>query len=195
TADDLEFRHVLIRDAAYAALPLALRADLHERAAALLDGASDGVSREREAIAFHHLDQAFRARATRTPDDPRLSSAAADLATRAATLGRSSLARGDAAAASVLLARALELSPGLPRAGVDLGRARFDTGDLAGAGDAFAAAVEGPDADRAALGLLEIRLHTDPDCDLAGAAAEIRELLDSLRGREDTDGIAEALLA
>lgn len=195
TDDDVEFRHVLIRDAAYASLPLGLKADLHERVARRLDRVGDAGLRERDALAVHHLDQAYRARSALTPGDFQLAAAGAELAARAAAVGHTLLAQGDAAAAGSLLARAIELDPGRPLATIELGRARFDSGELAAADEAFALAEDGPYGDRARVGRVEVRLHTDADCDLEGAGAEIDELLVALRGRGDQDGVVEALLA
>ena len=66
--DGFRFRHLLIRDAAYAGLPKAIRADLHQRFAAWLeDRASDFV--ELEEILGYHLEQACRYRSELgTPD-------------------------------------------------------------------------------------------------------------------------------
>ena len=60
-ADDdvLRFRHVLIRDAAYAAAPKELRADLHERFAGWLER-NAGETQVDELIGYH-LEQSFRA--------------------------------------------------------------------------------------------------------------------------------------
>ena len=59
--DGFRFRHLLIRDAAYAGLPKATRADLHQRFAAWLeDRGTDLV--ELEEILGYHLEQAWRYR-------------------------------------------------------------------------------------------------------------------------------------
>ena len=187
-ADDLEFRHGLIRDAAYASLPLALKAELHARVAAGLDLEPTGV-RERDALTVHHLDQAYRARATL--GDPDLAAAAATLADRAGTLAHTLLAQGDAYAARSLLERVLELDPDRALARIELGRARYDAGDLAAADGAWSLAGD----ERARVGRIEVRLHTDPECDLEAAGAEIDELIVALRKRGDDDGTVEALLA
>lgn len=188
-ADDLEFRHGLIRDAAYASLPLALKADLHARVAVGLDLQPTGL-REREALSVHHLDQAYRARATLAPGDPQVA-ARAELATRASALAHSLLAEGDAAAASSLLERVLELEPDRALARIELGRARYDAGELAAADEAWSL-VAGA---RARVGRVEVRLHTEPECDLESAAAELDGLLATVRADHDGDGVVEALLA
>ena len=56
--DGYTFHHVLLRDAAYASLTKADRADLHERAAAWIDRDGPGD----DAIAGYHLEQAVRYR-------------------------------------------------------------------------------------------------------------------------------------
>lgn len=193
-SDDLEFRHVLIRDAAYASLSLESKAELHERFAHYLETDADSGP-EREALAVYHLDQAHRARSTLTPHAPRLVAAATELAARTRSLGRALLARGDAAAASALLARTVELDPDDRLAAVLLGRARLDTGELQAADDAFALAANDRPDDRARLGRLEVRLHTDPTYDLDAAGREVATLLDGLRRLGDDDGTVEALLA
>jgi tetratricopeptide (TPR) repeat protein len=55
------FRHLLIRDAAYDALPKATRAELHQRFALWLEDSADGVI-ELDEIAGWHLEQAVRYR-------------------------------------------------------------------------------------------------------------------------------------
>ena len=55
--DRFRFRHALIRDAAYEAMPKALRADFHERHAAWLEGAGS-----RDFIVGYHLEQAVNLR-------------------------------------------------------------------------------------------------------------------------------------
>ena len=57
--DGYRFRHLLIRDAAYDALPKAVRADLHVRFADWLDEHGDLLV-ERDEIVGYHLEQAAR---------------------------------------------------------------------------------------------------------------------------------------
>ena len=56
--DAFRFRHVLIRDAAYEALPKAERAALHERFADWLEGVAGDRIAELEEIVGYHLEQA-----------------------------------------------------------------------------------------------------------------------------------------
>jgi predicted ATPase/class 3 adenylate cyclase len=106
--DAYRFRHLLIRDAAYEALPKSTRADLHERFADWLEHVVGERQAEYEAIIGHHLEQAYRCRLELGLDT-------AGLAERAghslAVAGRAALARGDLAGAVSLLSRALDLLP------------------------------------------------------------------------------------
>ena len=74
--DGFRFRHLLIRDAAYDALPKATRADLHERFASWLEEHGTELV-ELDEILGYHLEQACRYRAELgTPDDGILAAAA-----------------------------------------------------------------------------------------------------------------------
>jgi class 3 adenylate cyclase len=104
--DAFRFRHLLIRDAAYDALPKASRADLHERFVAWLEERGRSLV-ELDEIVGHHLAQAARYRAELGHPDPGLAERAAERLTAA---GRRALWRGDNHAAASLLERALELT-------------------------------------------------------------------------------------
>ena len=74
--DAFRFRHILIRDAAYDALPKATRADLHQRFATWLEEHGAELV-ELDEILGYHLEQACRYRAELgTPDDGILAAAA-----------------------------------------------------------------------------------------------------------------------
>ena len=103
--DGYRFRHLLIRDAAYDALPKAVRADLHARFAGWLDGHGDGLV-ERDEIVGYHLGQAARYQAELGQPDPELADRAA---ARLATAGRRAIDRQDYRTGATLLARAAEL--------------------------------------------------------------------------------------
>ena len=77
TGDDgFRFRHLLLRDAAYEALPKAVRAELHERYATWLDQHEADLV-ELDEVLGYHLEQAYRYRAELgTPDDGTLAAAA-----------------------------------------------------------------------------------------------------------------------
>jgi class 3 adenylate cyclase/tetratricopeptide (TPR) repeat protein len=104
--DGFRFRHLLIRDAAYDALPKAARAELHERFAAWLEEHGADLV-ELDEILGYHLEQACHYRAELgTPDDGRLAAAARR---RLAAAGSRALARSDNFAALNLLERAASL--------------------------------------------------------------------------------------
>jgi class 3 adenylate cyclase len=103
--DAFRFRHLLIRDAAYDALPKSVRAELHERFADWLDGHGEIV--ELDEIVGYHLEQAaaYRRELGRPADD-----LAARAGGRLAAAGRRALWREDRRAARALLERALSLT-------------------------------------------------------------------------------------
>ena len=128
--DAFRFRHLLIRDAAYEALPKATRAELHERFADWLgDRGVDLV--ELDEIVGYHLEQAASYRAE-------LGTAVPELTRRAAShLGSSglrALQRTDLHAAANLLRRATALlqpdDPTRPRLLSGLGEAVYGMGDV-----------------------------------------------------------------
>jgi predicted ATPase len=62
-AETFRFRHLLIRDVTYEALPKRRRAELHERLAGWLERGADDQVPEQGEIVGHHLEQAYRYRA------------------------------------------------------------------------------------------------------------------------------------
>ena len=125
--DAYRFRHLLIRDAAYDALPKTVRADLHERFAAWLEERGADLV-ERDEIVGYHLEQAYRYRSELGHADEALARRATALL---ASSGRTARLRGDLHAAANLLSRAAELHSSdrlalLP----DLGDLLFETGEL-----------------------------------------------------------------
>jgi class 3 adenylate cyclase len=104
--DAFRFRHLLIRDAAYDALPKATRAELHERFATWLEKrAADLV--ELDEILGYHLEQAARYKAELGQRDAALAERAGE---RLAAAGRRARWRWDQRAARPLIERALELT-------------------------------------------------------------------------------------
>jgi tetratricopeptide (TPR) repeat protein len=103
--DGFRFRHLLIRDTAYDALPKSLRADLHQRFAAWLQQHRELV--EREEIVGYHLEQAAGYLAELGRPDAIV---ADEASTQLAAAGRRARSRGDRLAARSLLERAVALS-------------------------------------------------------------------------------------
>jgi class 3 adenylate cyclase/tetratricopeptide (TPR) repeat protein len=105
--DSFRFRHILIRDAAYDALPKATRAELHARLASWLDQRGSELV-ELDEIVGYHLEQACRYRAELgMPDDEQ----AAAARRRLTAAGFRANIRQDYGAAVSLFERAAALEP------------------------------------------------------------------------------------
>jgi class 3 adenylate cyclase/tetratricopeptide (TPR) repeat protein len=124
--DAVQFRHLLVRDAAYESLPKQTRAELHERYAAWLAEKAGARDRELEELIGWHLEQAHRQLAELGPVDARGRELAARAAARLASAGRRAIGRGDLPAAVNLLERAIALLPpegsGAPQGGAPVDR-------------------------------------------------------------------------
>jgi class 3 adenylate cyclase/tetratricopeptide (TPR) repeat protein len=141
--DAFRFAHVLIRDAAYAAIPKEKRSVLHEEFASWLERESEGP--ELDEIVGYHLEQAFRARADLGRMDGRAHELAAHASTLLARAGRRALQRGDMPAARTLLERGAALlerdAPSRPEVLTELGAALAETGSQGKAQDVLAEAI------------------------------------------------------
>jgi class 3 adenylate cyclase len=104
--DAYRFRHLLIRDAAYEALPKAARADLHHRFADWLEAHGQSLV-ELDEIVGYHLEQAARYLAELGRPEPGLAGKALQ---HLAAAGRRARSRGDRRAARSLLERACALT-------------------------------------------------------------------------------------
>jgi class 3 adenylate cyclase len=147
--DAYRFRHLLIRDAAYDALPKSVRADLHGRFAAWLDVHGRDLV-ELEEITGYHLEQAARYLLELGRPDPELAAAAIE---RLWSAGRRALWRVDRQAARSLLERAAARSE-RPEAHllIDLARSQEDPRAAISLLDELAARAEAEgDAAAAAL--------------------------------------------
>ena len=140
------FRHLLIRDAAYDALPKATRAELHERLAGWLEAKVGARAHEYAEILGYHLERAHGYRLELSPGDPRAVTLAARAGRWLAEAGRRALGRRDLPAASSLLGRAADLLPSRDPARVgllpDLAAVLAGTGNLADARRVLEEAVE-----------------------------------------------------
>jgi class 3 adenylate cyclase/tetratricopeptide (TPR) repeat protein len=196
------FRHLLIRDAAYDALPKATRAELHERFADWLDARASNLV-EREEIVGYHLEQAHRYRSELGP----LGDAEHELGRRAArylaSSGRTAIGRGDHRAAAGLLARSLTLlhaeDPARSRVLMDLAGAQMELGEMAGARKSLDAGLAAAHAlgDESALGVG--RLHsflldamTNPSADTRRELVEIEAMIDGFGELADDATLALA---
>ena len=184
--DAFRFGHILIRDAAYDAIPKRQRAALHERFADWLE-TRPGDDAPDEVVGYH-LEQAYRYGVELGAVDPIVGRRAAE---RLAAAAQAAMARQDVAAAVNLLTRAVELVPDgdmRPLLCVRLGEALEEADDLERARAAFeegvALAREAGDGHAEWLGrvwLARVRLLQDPEgalermIDEATAAVAARE--------------------
>jgi class 3 adenylate cyclase/tetratricopeptide (TPR) repeat protein len=100
------FRHILIRDAAYNAIPKERRAGLHEGFAAWIGRVGGERAEEQDEIVGYHLEQAFRYREALGPLDDEARVLARRAAARLAAAGSRALGRHDVVAVANLLGRA-----------------------------------------------------------------------------------------
>lgn len=111
TPGTFSFRHILIRDGAYDALPKSERASLHERFATWLEGKAAESLSQLDEIAGYHFEQAWRYRGELGFIDEtteRIGAAATD---HLASAAFGALERSDLRGASQLLGRALLTMP------------------------------------------------------------------------------------
>ncbi len=198
-----QFRHLLIRDAAYQALAKQTRSELHERFAAWLERIAGDRRAEYGEIVGYHLEQAYRYRSELGPVDDR----ASDLAVRASTLfveaGERAVVREDLSAAIDLLNRAMELTTGPSQRWqivATLGPCLLGAGEGERAEgmllDALAEAREAGDEHAAArleLGLLAVQSSTK-SLGMRDSLAKLESIRDRLAALGDADGanLAEA---
>ncbi|HEY7660093.1 MAG TPA: adenylate/guanylate cyclase domain-containing protein [Actinomycetota bacterium] len=143
--DAFRFRHQLLRDAAYEAIPKSQRADLHERFADWIERVAGDAVAEQEEIVGYHLEQAYEYRTQLGPTDDRSDAIGRRAAEHLAAAGRRAAGRGDHVAAGNLLRRAVAVaSPHGSERGwmlYDLGDTLVWLGDVRSAVSAFDEAV------------------------------------------------------
>jgi tetratricopeptide (TPR) repeat protein len=180
--DAFRFDHILIRDAAYAALPKEARADLHERLGGWLEHKAGERAFEYEELVGYHLEQAVRYRGELGRREEETRELAAEAARRLGSAGRRAAARADVPAAATLLRRAVillpETAPERPGLLVDLGEALREIGELRSASEVLQTALE---------------LAAEDECVAARAQLELanlRQMLDT--ETEATEELARA---
>ena len=199
----MRFRHILIRDSAYEAVPKQERAALHERFGEWLSSTVGERASEYEEFVGYHLEQAYRYRVELAPEDGH----ARDLARRAfvplAAAGRRARSRDDVGAAANLLGRAIDLLPADDperlRLVADLGDALFEAGAFARADALLEDAVRTATAmgDRTAAGharlvQLSALILSEPDRGMGLAAEEATALIPLFEAAGDELGLARA---
>jgi class 3 adenylate cyclase/tetratricopeptide (TPR) repeat protein len=198
--DSFRFGHILVRDAAYHALPKARRAELHVWFADWVERRTGERPAEWDEVAGYHLERAVRARTELGPTNEETETLAARAGTLLLSAGRRALARDDLSGAKHLLERSLVLLPdGTERAAaqLELAAACRETGDFTGAKVALeqaeAALAPGDDglAARCALERVGLRLDLDP-VGTGEVISIVREAIDVFQRQGDDAGVAQA---
>jgi class 3 adenylate cyclase/tetratricopeptide (TPR) repeat protein len=190
------FRHLLMRDAAYDALPKELRADLHERFADWLDAHAQDLV-ELDEIAGYHLEQAVRYRRELGATAEDTAALAAQAAARLDPAAQHAKARGDLSAAQTLLERTLALSGGIRRLEliVDLGEVLLEQGSYPEALELLTPLAAGENVRIAhharALGSYG-RLFSDPGAAMIDAQRIAEEAIAFFEEARDDLGLARA---
>jgi tetratricopeptide (TPR) repeat protein len=200
--DGFQFRHQLVRDAAYDSLPKQTRAELHERYAGWLAEAYAARGGEVSEVVGWHLERAYRFLTELGPVDAHGRQVAAEAAARLAAAGHTATGRGDLPAAANLLERAIALLPPADRTRLhlltDLGEVLILNVETERAqrvlDEALAAAERTGDqglAAHATLGKLELRLDS-PDRGPERYRADVQEALSVLERLGDDQGQSRA---
>ena len=191
------FRHLLIRDAAYEALPKATRGDLHERFANWLVEAA-GELAELDEIVGGHLEQAVRYQRELTRD------LAPELTRRAArhlyAAGRRARECGNLPATRDLLERAFALTPDGDTLrlciGVDLVERLIDAGEFVRADELLSAVERDPETIAlAALSRFEWLVRVRPHEAKQTMESKLPGILEGFARVGDQRGIAKAHMA
>jgi class 3 adenylate cyclase/tetratricopeptide (TPR) repeat protein len=200
--DAFAFSHGLVRDAAYAALPKEVRAELHEHYGDWLEQRAGRRAGEYEELVGYHFEQAVRYRRELAQIDERTEQLAARAGAVLGLAGTRALARGDAPAAANLLERsATLLTPGPDRVEVllELTVALRDLGELARAEAVVVEAKEVATASgdarleaRAELERALLHIYTSPADDSEEILGLVDRVLPVLEPAADHDGLAKA---
>jgi class 3 adenylate cyclase/tetratricopeptide (TPR) repeat protein len=192
------FRHLLIRDVAYEAIPKAVRARMHER----LEGWLEERGGTPDEILGHHLEQSVLLRRELDPAAT-VDGLAVRAAARLRAAGLKALGAGARGDAAVLLTRARTLAPddpetiaSLPALGTAL---QWDAG-FAEAEEVFSDAIRQAVATadeatewRARLDLTFARLGADPSAlDMDAVVAEARAAVDVFERLDHPQGLSRA---
>ena len=203
--DAFRFTHMLIRDAAYNALPKESRAHLHRNFATWLREQAGERITEYEEILGYHLEQAYRYLSELAPLDEDNAQLASGAAESLASAGLRAFSRNDMPAAAGMLKRAGDLLSVedhrrlllLPH----LGRALVEIGSLDEAGRAFDEAIERGRAGHQPVVEMRARIEgtflqgmVDPEADVDEITLNriIEDALRVFRDDRDAAGVARA---
>ncbi len=201
--EDFRFRHILVQQAAYRAVPKSLRADLHERFTHWLESAAGQRAGDHDEILGFHLEQAYQYRTELGRAGPQERALAARAAERLATAARGALTRGDLPAGAHLLERAVSLlPPDEPARSVllpTLGVALLESGRLKEADRVLEEAIERATAEndprleaRARVEQQFVRLQVESSRGIAQARRVTDSALGILGERGDDLGLCRA---
>jgi class 3 adenylate cyclase len=201
--DAFRFRHLLIRDAAYEALPKATRAELHERFADWLEHNAPELV-ELDEIVGYHLEQAHTYRSELGPLDDAARALSPRAAERLLAAARRAFDRGDLAAVESLAPRSVALashgSATHREALLQQSRMLLAVADSAAAREVLkelSAAAElagdGRIYNRARLVGLELGVEHDRTASMDAALAAAEEAGSELARLGDDEGVAWAL--
>jgi DNA-binding SARP family transcriptional activator len=203
--DAYRFRHLLIRDAAYASLPKRDRSELHERFADWLEGVNREQEQETgvEEILGYHLEQAYRYRNELGALDDQAIALGVRASTRLASAGRRALARSDFPAAANLLDRAAGVLDAhdaeQARLLVSAGEAYLEIGEFTTADEVLirAAAVADAIGDRpvlttANLVRLQLKFRSEASTSIDDVMREAEAGIKDLEGFDDPNALARA---
>jgi class 3 adenylate cyclase len=201
--DALRFRHILLRDATYDAVPKGDRAALHEAFATYLDRAFGSRSSEFDEFIGYHLERSHHLRTELGLRDAETASTGRQAFARLEAAGDRAFQRGDTGAASNLLARAAELvppdDPGRLRMGWRLGQALIESGAITAGRDVLQTTIDRARAsgDEHAAGYAECVLWTarvisDPEMDVDRWESDADRLIAVFEGLDDSQGAALA---
>jgi len=203
-AEQYSFRHILIQQAAYRAIPKALRAELHHRYADWLEYVVWEPATERAEILGYHLEQAVRYLNELRPAEAQSNPLPRRAAAHLDRAGCAAHDRGDALAAVNLLARAAALlpseDPALAPLYTSLGTALTEAGQLGKAkatlDSAQRIAAAGSDEGQRAharVQTLMLGLQADPNAAATEIARAIPGLHREFHRRRDELGLCRTL--
>jgi DNA-binding SARP family transcriptional activator len=203
-AEQYSFRHILIQEAAYQAIPKSLRAELHHRFADWLEYVVWTPATQRAEILGYHLEQSVRYRNELQPGQTHPGPLSRRAAIHLETAGLAAHNRGDALAAVNLLVRAQALlpreDPALARLYTSLGTALTEAGQLEKARTTLARAqrIAAASSDRsqhahARVQALLLDLKLDPNKAAMNTTRALPELLREFDQNQDELGLCRAL--
>ena len=199
--EGFRFRHALIRDTVYAAIPKDRRAELHERLADLQERALGDRAKEIEEITAYHLSKAYRYRTELGPPDERTWRLGRRAGEMYAAAGRRAARRGDVPATVSLLNQAVALlpedHPARPEVLLVLAEALEGAGEVDQAATVIATAIDAAkragDVGRVAhavLGRLMLQSYTELETLLNEGQREIENVFETFEQLGDDSGLA-----